>query len=207
VGARSQIENRNRAGCVLPDVKADQLILLDEDGLLRAVARGDQLAFEELYRRTSGWLLLRLQRRCTDADLVTDVLQDTYLTIWRAADSFKGSSKAGSGSAVGWIWTIAARKLIDKFRQRARPQSPPPALVHEQSVGMPSAEDVVLGGVMDNRLAAAWVGLSPELHSVLQAMVLDGLSVRETSILLGLPQGTVKTRARRARLALQEGLS
>lgn len=188
-------------------MKADQLILLDEDGLLRAVARGDQLAFEELYRRTSGWLLLRLQRRCADADLVTEVLQDTYLTIWRAADSFTGGAKGGTGSAVGWIWTIAARKLIDAFRHSGRPQTPPPELAHEQSAVMPSAEDVVLGGVMDRKLAAAWQGLSPELHSVLQAMVLDGLSVRETSILLGLPQGTVKTRARRARLALQEGLS
>jgi RNA polymerase sigma-70 factor (ECF subfamily) len=203
----AQAENRSRAGLVSLDVNADQLHLLDEEALLRAVARGDQLAFEELYRRTSGWLLLRLRRRCADADLVAEVLQDTYLTIWRAADSFRGSAGKGTGSAIGWIWTIAVRKLIDAFRQRGEAQPTPPELVHEQSVRMPSAEDVVLAGVMDKKLAAAWMGLSPELYSVLQAMVLDGLSVRETSILLGLPPGTVKTRARRARLALREGLS
>jgi RNA polymerase sigma-70 factor, ECF subfamily len=188
-------------------VKADRLALLDEGGLLRAVARGDQPAFEELYRRTSGWLLLRLQRRCSDADLVTEVLQDTYVTIWRAADSFKGTSETGTGSAVGWIWTIAARKLIDAFRSQRRLRPTPPELMHEQYASMPSAEDVVLDGVLDNKLAHAWAGLSPELHSVLQAMLLDGLSVRETAVLLGLPPGTVKTRARRARLALREGLS
>ncbi|MCZ4610988.1 sigma factor-like helix-turn-helix DNA-binding protein, partial [Streptomyces sp. Lzd4kr] len=49
--------------------------------------------------------------------------------------------------------------------------------------------------------------LAPELRQVLQAMVLDGLSVRETAVLLGLPEGTVKTRARRARSAMRRALA
>jgi RNA polymerase sigma-70 factor, ECF subfamily len=56
-------------------------------------------------------------------------------------------------------------------------------------------------------LGAALWRLAPELREVLQAMVLDGLTVRETSVLLGVPEGTVKTRARRARIALREALS
>ena len=180
---------------------ADRVALLDEEALLRATARGDRLAFEELYRRTSPWLLLRLRRRCSDEDLVAEVMQDTYLAVWRAADSFVGSRTGGS--AAGWVWTVAARKLVDAFRHRARTQNPPSAPV----LDAPSAEDVALAGVLDADLATAWSALSPELHSVLQAMVLDGLSVRETSVLLGVPEGTVKTRARRARRALQEGLA
>ena len=48
--------------------------------------------------------------------------------------------------------------------------------------------------------------LAPELRQVLQAMVLDGLTVRETAVLLGVPEGTVKTRARRARIAMRAQL-
>lgn len=201
------LENRFAAGVVWGSVDIDDLVGMDEEDLLRATARGDRRAFEELYQRTSPWLLLRLRRRCADEDLVAEVLQDTYLAVWRAADSFAGSR--AHGSAAGWIWTVAARKLIDGFRRRGRTTATQDVTrVLSEAVGdAPSAEDVVVGQVLDDSLAAAWTGLSPELRDVLQAMVLDGLSVRETSVLLGLPEGTVKTRARRARRAMQEGLA
>jgi hypothetical protein len=43
---------------------------MDEEYLLRRVARGDLGAFDELYRRTSPWLAVRLRRRCADDELV-----------------------------------------------------------------------------------------------------------------------------------------
>jgi len=49
--------------------------------------------------------------------------------------------------------------------------------------------------------------LAPELQAVLQATVLDGLSTREAAMLLGIPAGTVKTRARRARARLRQELA
>ena len=91
---------------------------MDEEVLVRRIARGDRAAFDELYRRTSPWLAVRLRRRCADDELVAEVMQETYLAIWRAASSFSGASVGGS--AVGWVWTIAARRLVDALRRRAR---------------------------------------------------------------------------------------
>jgi RNA polymerase sigma-70 factor (ECF subfamily) len=91
---------------------------MDEEQLVRRVARGDRRAFDDLYRRTSPWLAARLRRRCGDEDLVAEVMQETYLAVWRAAAAFAGASVGGS--AVGWLWTIAARRLVDAFRRRAR---------------------------------------------------------------------------------------
>jgi RNA polymerase sigma factor (sigma-70 family) len=185
----------------LPNVRRN-LDAVDEEELVRRTADRDRPAFDELYRRTSPWLAVRLGRRCADPDIVADVLQETYLAVWRAAGTFAGS--AASGSAVGWLWTIAANRLVDAFRRRAR-QAQAPA-VHAQTVA-PAAEDEVMAGRIGHDLERALVVLPAELRQVLRAMVLDGLSVRETSLLLGVPENTVKTRARRARIALREALS
>lgn len=170
---------------------------------MRLIARGDRAAFAELYRRTSPWLAMRLRRRCGDDELVAEVMQETYLAVWRAAAAFAGASVGGS--AVGWLWTIAARRLVDAFRRRARDAQVPPAAMPAHTV--PAAEDVVLQAAVSDELGEALRRLAPELRHVLQAMVLDGLTVRETAVLLGVPEGTVKTRARRARIALREALS
>jgi len=175
----------------------------DEEDLVRRAAAGDRPAFDELYRRTSPWLLARLRRRCSDDDLVADVMQETYLAVWRAAGSFAGS--AGSGSAAGWLWTVAAHRLVDAFRRRAR-HGQLPAVVLAEPVA-PAAEDEVMAGHVGQELEHALLALPPEARQVLRAMVLDGLSVRETSVLLGMPENTVKSRARRARIALREALS
>lgn len=175
---------------------------MDETELVRRTARGDRMAFDELYRRTSPWLLVRLRRRCADDDLVAEVMQETYLAVWRAADSFAG---VGAGSGLGWLWSIAARRLIDAFRRRARDSQAVPLPLALQNP--PAAEDVALAGTVGDEVGDALRRLAPELRQVLHAMVVDGLTVQETAVLLGLPEGTVKTRARRARLALREALS
>jgi len=176
---------------------------LADRALLRRVARGDRAAFEELHDRLAPMVLLRLRRRCADPDVVADVLQDTFLAVWRCAGDYRQD-----GEVAAWVWTIASRRLVDAFRRRAVridaaavPALPEPTQAH------PSAEEVALGLQLEDPLRIAIARLSPDLRAVLQATVLDDLSVRDASVLLGIPEGTVKTRARRARLQLREALS
>lgn len=75
----------------------------------------DRGAFELLYARNAPWLLLRLRRRCRDPELARELLQETFLTVWRAAASYRGD-----GTAVGWLWSIASGRLIDARRQVSR---------------------------------------------------------------------------------------
>jgi RNA polymerase sigma-70 factor (ECF subfamily) len=167
--------------------------------LLAATAAGDRDALAELYARHAPWLLLRLQRRCADATVVDEVIQDTFLAVWRGARAF-----AGTGEVAAWIWGIGIRRLVDALRRR------PAAALDLAGVPDPvesSAEERVLLGIEYGDLGGALNSLSPELRAVVQATVLDGLTTREASRLLGIPSGTVKTRMMRARAALREELA
>ncbi|MER5374000.1 MULTISPECIES: RNA polymerase sigma factor [unclassified Streptomyces] len=174
--------------------------------LLRAIAAdGDRHAFEELYRRYAPWLTARMRGRCADAGIVDDVVQETFLAVWRGAARYR--EEGPSGDAAGWLWRIGARRLVDAMRgdgARGRLRQALSKLRHRDEA---SAEERVLAGVEHGDLAGALTRLSPELRAVLQATVIDGLTTREAAVLLGIPAGTVKTRAQRARKQLREALA
>lgn len=172
--------------------------------LLKEVADGDRRAFEELYARHAPWLVIRLGRRCADPGLVDESVQDTFLAVWRNAKRWNGQ-----GEVAAWIWGIGIRRLMDSMR---KPHPIVAGLLDRVSGGsrrdqVDSAEEQVLLGVQYGDLGGALSRLSPELRAVMQATVLDGLTTREASRLLGIPAGTVKTRMMRARAALREELA
>jgi len=101
-------------------------------------------------------------------------------------------------------WGIAIRRLIGVLRRRHR--WAPVAEWPDDEIVV-SAEDRVLVGVEHGDLASALGSLSPELRTVVQATVLDGLSTREAAQLLGIPRGTVKSRMFRARVDLRGALT
>uniref|UniRef100_UPI003F493040 RNA polymerase sigma factor n=1 Tax=Actinoplanes sp. CA-084688 TaxID=3239901 RepID=UPI003F493040 len=169
-----------------------------DDQLLAALGKGDRDTLTVLYRRHAPWLLLRLSQRCGDEGVVDEVVQDTFVAVWRGAGRYRGD-----GSVPAWIWGIAIRRLIDQFRARRLATVP---LSEGMGAAEPSAEEKVLLGVEHGDLAAALRQISPELRAVVRATILDGLTTREAARLLGIPVGTVKTRLVRARAALREEL-
>lgn len=168
----------------------------DDAELLAAIGDADASALSLLYQRHAPWLVTRLSHRCADPELVDQAVQDTFVAIWRKPGAFRGT-----GEPAAWIWGIAIRRLIDLLRRQRRP------LLSTHREAVHSAEDEVLLGIEHGGLSAAIDQLSPELRAVVQATVLDGLSTREASRLLGIPTGTVKTRMARARVQMREALT
>ena len=165
----------------------------DED-LLQQVAAGDEAALRALFDRHAAWLRLRLQRRSSDPDLVADALQDTFVAVWKSAAKYRGEGDVG-----GWMWGIAVRRLISRLRARRGPDPVSAEVVSAASPAVQSAEDQLLLAVEYGDVGGALRSLSPELRTVVQATVIDGLTTREAAHLLGLPQGTVKSRMRAAK--------
>ena len=173
----------------------------DDAALLRAVATGDEAALRLLFDRHGGWLSARLRRRCNDEEVVADVLSDTFVAVWRGAGRFRSD-----GEVAAWIWGISVRRLVSRLRGRPAPEPWSSAELDASAEPLASAEDEVLLGVEHGDLGAALRGLSPELRAVVQATILDGLSTREAARLLGMPQGTLKGRLRRAKAEMRTAL-
>lgn len=170
--------------------------------LVAALADGDRTALGDLYARHAPWLVLRLSRRCADPSLVDEVVQDTFVAVWKGAHRWKGD-----GEVAAWVWGIGIRRLLDALRRRPR-ASVILTEAGEGALGLAeSAEERVLLGVEYGELGPALDRLSPELRAVMQATVLDGLTTREAGHLLGIPSGTVKTRMMRAKAQLREALA
>jgi RNA polymerase sigma-70 factor, ECF subfamily len=173
----------------------------DDAMLLRGVARGDEGALAALYDRHAGWLTIRMTRRCARPDVVDHAVQDTFLALWREAHSYRGR-----GDVAAYIWGIGIRRLIDLIRREEGARSRLPRHAAEPPVVV-SAEDQVLAGLEHGRLGQALAGLSPELRGAIEATVLDGLTCAEAAVLLGVAEGTVKSRCHRARQALRTALA
>jgi len=95
---------------------------MDDDELIAAVARRDDVALRELFQRHAPWLAGRL-RGVLPAAEVEDVLQETFLAVWRGAGGYQ------PGSAGGWLWGIARRQAALWLRRRGPAELLLPALV------------------------------------------------------------------------------
>jgi RNA polymerase sigma-70 factor (ECF subfamily) len=178
----------------------------EDPELLAALAGGDLSAMRLLYDRHAPWLSARLARRCNNPDAVADVLQDTFMALWKGAERWRGEGEVGA-----WLWGIAVRRLVSRLRGHREALVLPLEKVASNREPEPSAEEKVLLGVEYGDLGDALQNLSPQMRAVVQATVLDGLSAREAAQLLGIPTNTVKTRLHRAkahlRVDLMEGLT
>lgn len=176
----------------------------DDSVLVARVADADASALRLLYDRHAAWLHARLMRRCNDREVVLDVVQDTFVALWKDARRFRGD-----GDVAAWLWGIAFRRMVSRLRSRKDVVLLPdwdgvaPAAALGRS---PAAEDEVLLGVEYGDLADALRRLSPEFRSVVQAVVLDGLTTKEAGRLLGVRENTVKTRLHRAKSQLRGSL-
>jgi len=173
----------------------------DDAALVRAAADGDSTALQALYSRHAPWLMARLTRRCNDREVVLDVVQDTFVAAWRDAGKWRGD-----GEVAGWLWGIAFRRMVSRLRKRKDVLLLPEW--DNAALGtVPAAEEEVLLGVEYGDLAGSLRRLSPEFRSVVQAVVLDGLTTREASRLLGVRENTVKTRLHRAKAQLRQSIT
>ena len=173
----------------------------EEAALLAEVAAGDLGApLAELYRRYASRLYGFGLKLLGDAGLAEELVQECFVRLWRTAGRFD----AGKASVGTYLFTIARSLAVDlRRRPSSRPFDPEPA--QETASQDEDSVDRLMEGLA---VRDALDSLSPAHQAVLRLAYEHGLTQNEIAVRLGIPLGTVKTRAfhglRALRLALQE---
>lgn len=175
----------------------------DLAALLRASARGDQVAFAQLYDATSArvhGLALRVVRDPAQAEEVT---QEAFLEVWRTAARFD----AARGSALSWLLTLTHRKAVDRVRS-AEASSRRDTSYHQQNqpIDHDSTAEAATASMEARRVRGALASLTPVQREAVELAYFGGYTHTEVASMLQLPVGTAKTRIRDGLIRLRDAM-
>lgn len=170
--------------------------------LLEAVAKGDEAAFERLYAATRAKLygvVLRILRR---QDVAEEVIQETYVRIWKGAGRFNPAL----ASPITWMASIARNRAIDVMRKKTE------TLTEEDTSEMEAVAetpDPLAQREMTeelSRLLECIGRLDPERQKLVLLAYYNGWSREQLAAKFETPVNTIKTWLRRSMLDIRECL-
>ncbi|HVU42200.1 MAG: sigma-70 family RNA polymerase sigma factor [Xanthobacteraceae bacterium] len=168
--------------------------------LLAAVAKGDQAAFERLYGATRAKLYGVLLRILGKPELADDVMQETYVKVWKMAGKFDPTI----ASPITWMVAIARNRAIDIVRKRpdVSVEDSPEAMGVAADAPPPLARREMTEEL--RRLLSCLGKLDPEKQRIVLLAYYSGWSREQLAQKLDIPVNTIKTWLRRSLLEIRE---
>jgi RNA polymerase sigma-70 factor, ECF subfamily len=167
--------------------------------LIREVASGNKSAFARLYALTHAKLLGVALRILRDRALAEDVLQESYVKVWRHAASYDPSI----ASPMTWMATIVRHGAIDALRKRQLEALGSEDEMATIASGDPDPVEEMHLARLRPKALAAFAKLPEDKRRLIMLAYLRDRSRQELSQRFGVPANTVKTHLRRALLELR----
>ena len=167
---------------------------------VEAVLRGDSGAFRGLVERYQGMVAGVAWRYGIRREDLEDVTSDVFIKAYEHLGSYRPDHPFGT-----WLYRLAANHVIDQTRRRKkeRLRSEMPEQVADPR---PTAEDAVEGDERATLLRDALGAVDSRFRDALFLVYVEGHGVEEAARMLGVPEGTMKTRLMRGREALRRVL-
>ncbi len=175
---------------------------LGDRALVAGVQQRDSDALARLYDRHGARLMGLALRILGDTGEAEEVLQEVFLYVWRAADSFD----ATRGSVLAWLLVATRSRAIDRLRTRRPAARAGLRSLDEvpEPVSAENPETDSAGRQWESLCRAAIAELPPEQHRALELAYFEGLTHQEIAERTATPLGTVKTRVRLGLMKLRE---
>lgn len=145
-----------------------------------------------LYDACASRVLGVAQRLLRDAEEAQDVVQETFLEIWRNPERFDPAR----GSLEAWAVLIARSRALDRVRARGRALRVVDRAAEEPERSVPAPLELFEGRERGARVARALASLPPAQREAIELAFFGGLTQTEIASKVGEPLGTIKTRMR-----------
>jgi RNA polymerase sigma factor (sigma-70 family) len=169
---------------------------LSDEALLKAIAGGAVWAMDSLYARYSHLLYSLAYRMVADRQIAEDLLQDSFLSVWRRSNSYSPQS----GAARSWLISIVHHRAIDhlrKVRRRAGVQEAPLEEADlDETTAYPDVWVEAWQSIQSTQVRAALMKIPPEQRLVIELAYFQGWTHSEIAEGTQTPLGTVKARMR-----------
>ena len=167
--------------------------------LLRAHADGDPHAVEILVRRPRDRMWAVALRTLRDPEEAADAVQDALISAYRAAGSFRAES-----AVTTWLHRIVVNACLDRIRRR---QARPTVTLPEEGPREPAdARDRMAERDTAMAIEEALAQLPVEQRAAITLVDIEGYSVADSAVMLGVAEGTIKSRCARGRARLAVSL-
>jgi RNA polymerase sigma-70 factor (ECF subfamily) len=185
----------------VPEADDAQALRRAEDrALLERIVARDERAVEALYQRYSGPLYSLAYQVTGGERFAQDVVQETFVAVWKDAARFDPSK----GAVSPWLFSLARHKAIDLVRREANVRKRTADVDLEMEMSDDDVDEEAWMRIRQDRVRAAITELTPLQREALELAFFNGLTHVEVSEHLGIPLGTAKTRIRSALLRLRD---
>ncbi len=184
---------------------------LSDEALLSAIAGGAVWAMDSLYQRYSRILYALAYRMVADHQIAEDLLQDSFLSVWKRSTSYSPQA----GAARSWLISIVHHRAIDHLRRVRRrsvvQEAPLEEIEFDETTAVADAWDEVWHSVQSSQVRAALMKIPTEQRMVIELAYFQGWTHTEIAEGTQTPLGTVKARMRLGlnhlkRALLEEGI-
>ena len=185
---------------------------VSESQLIKKLGQGDHSAFEFVVREYGGYLLSVARQYVKDSDEAQDVVQESYLQLYKNISKFRGES-----SLKSWLHKITINNALMKIRKNVRLNEilsevkidsddfdeNGKRLENTQTISI-SADEVYANDELRSTIQQHIMSLPIAYRNVLLLRDIEGYSIAETAELLKISPASVKTGLHRARNKLKK---
>ncbi len=163
-----------------------------ESQLPSRLVAGDEAALGEVYDQYAAFVHSLALRVIGDARAAEDVSQEVFLHLWERPEVFDPQR----GTLRAWLGTLTHRRAVDHIRREEARRRRAERELSRRPIAIPDVEEMATALVIAEHVRSALEHLPPDQRRAIDLAYFGGKTYREVAAVLGIPEGTAKSRLR-----------